>query len=93
VGKNQQFEIENTVVDLVSFMKKNSVIKLYNRFQNPTSDHIDNLTVSLEASKGEGGETGTEADQEPDMSMFDNQDASGIVSKRDASDLSRLDNQ
>jgi len=49
--------------------------------------------VSLEASKGEGGETGTEADQEPDMSMFDNQDASGIVSKRDASDLSRLDNQ
>lgn len=37
VNKNQQFEIENTVVDHITAMKVNSVVKLYNRFLNPTT--------------------------------------------------------
>ena len=71
VNKNQQFEIENTVVDHVMQMKVNSVVKLYNRFTNPTTGQIEHLTVSTEVKKTENeGEQG-QGDEEPDLSMFD----------------------
>jgi len=39
-------------------MKLNSVVKLYNRFLNPSTGEIENLTVSTELKKAEGMESG-----------------------------------
>ena len=38
-------------------MKLNSVVKLYNRFLNPTTGEIEHLTVSTELKKAEGMDT------------------------------------
>lgn len=68
VNKNQQFEIENTVVDNDMLMKQNSVIKLYNRFLNPTSGNIQHLTVSTEVKNRDNDSPGgVEGEEEPDM--------------------------
>jgi hypothetical protein len=90
VNKNQQFEIENTVVDHITSMKVNSVVKLYNRFLNPTTGQIQHLTVSTEVKKNDGDNQDGQGDEEPDMSVFDNpdisaQNVSGNQSKLEAS--------
>lgn len=57
-------------------MKRNSVVKIYNRFLNPTTGLIQHLTVSTEVKKHEGDAPAGEGEEEPDMSMFDNPDIS-----------------
>lgn len=58
ISKNQNFELQNTIVDHINNMKLNSVVKLYNRFLNPSTGEIENLTVSTELKKAEGMDTG-----------------------------------
>lgn len=73
-------------------MKQNSVVKIYNRFLNPSTGHVQHLTVSTEVKKTEGDAPAGEGEEEPDMSMFDNpdisaQNVSGVInsSKLEAS--------
>lgn len=57
-------------------MKLNSVVKIYNRFLNPTTGLIQHLTVSTEVKKHDNETPAGEGEEEPDMSMFDNPEIS-----------------
>ena len=91
VNKNQQFEIQNTVVDNSTAMKVNSVVKIYNRFLNPTTGLIEHLTISTETKKHDNENQGAEGDKEADLSAFDNpegaQEISGNQSQLEASKI------
>ena len=52
-------------------MKVNSVVKLYNRFLNPTTGLIQHLTISTEIKKNDGENQDGQGDEEPDLSVFD----------------------
>ena len=88
VNKNQQFEIENTVVDHIMSMKNNSVVKIYNRFLNPTTGTIQHLTISTELKKHDSENQAGDGDEEPDLSVFDNPD---VQSQNISGNLSRLE--
>lgn len=71
-------------------MKVNSVVKLYNRFLNPTTGQTQHLTVSTEVKKSDGDNQAGDGEEEPDLSVFDNpdisaQNASANQSKLEAS--------
>ena len=54
VRANQIFEIENTIIDPILKIKNLCVVKIQNRFKNPSTGQIETLTVSTEMKKLDG---------------------------------------